>query len=428
MNSLNKENSFLSKRSISSISEYKNCLKRYSENFDNEVTLKTETPIFLDTNILLRYYSISFAAREKLFGFVKSNAVRIFLSSQVQSEFIRNREDVIQRFFEQVTNKIPKDFNADVVNKMNAFLEQHKTVLKDYPFVEAGFKKHKEELEKLLIKLNETIKLKKKEHNDLITQDHFLDLLSTCNLYEELTKDEQDQVKKDFDILSKGISSENIDSVLNKPDTAFPGLGDIKNKPDDPYGDYIIFHEMMRFMLYNKTDVIFLTFDNSKGDWMHKSKFPYLHYVQNMYVNTGQILYIIDAEKSLGELLNVNIESLVANKEDELYESITIESLQKLIDTCNVFAGIKKGICNLHVVEELTLNGYKTIKEVENDIWRSSLAVKEYLKAFPNRNTVGALRACIRIANPKATATIGSSGLQVIDLENYKFYRQYLIN
>ena len=115
---ITKELSYFSKQNLSSLAKYSECLATYSKNFDNEISLKTKSPIFLDTNVLLRYYSISFTAREKLYDFIHTNKARIILSSQVQYEFLKNREDVIQKFFEQVTNKIPKDFNSDVVNKM----------------------------------------------------------------------------------------------------------------------------------------------------------------------------------------------------------------------------------------------------------------------------------------------------------------------
>ena len=135
---ISENDSFFSKRANFSITKYKECLDKFSGNFEKEITLKTDTKIFLDTNILLRYYSISFTARNKLFQFLSNNKDRIILTPQTQLEFLRNREDIIQRFFEQVTSKIPKDFSTDIVNRMKIFLDQYKIVLKDYLFVETG--------------------------------------------------------------------------------------------------------------------------------------------------------------------------------------------------------------------------------------------------------------------------------------------------
>lgn len=431
MKLITKHNSYLSKKNISSITDYKKCLEKFSKNFDNEVALKTKTPIFFDTNVLLRYYSISFTAREKLLTFIETNKNRIILSSYVQLEFLRNREDVIQRFFEQVTNRIPKDFNSDVVNKMNNFLDQHKTVLKDYPFVETGIQKHKDELEKLLQKLNENSELKRKEHTNLIVNDKFLDSLSSCILYDGLLPDELELIKKDFDLLAKGISIDSIESIINKPNSAFPGLGDIKNKPDDPYGDFIIFHEMMKYMLNNNVDVIFLTFDNTKGDWMNKNKSPHLHYTQNMFANTNQILYIVDAERTLGELLNINIESLVNTEIIEQTIPITRDALIEITENNKIFHGIIPGLFLDSHVQELNLNGYKTIQEIKKDITRCEIAISEYKSKYGSHlNTVGILRACLRIANPSFVTSVSENGMvkpiPETALKRYEKYRKFL--
>jgi len=70
---------FSSKRNPTSLLEYKECLEKYSSNFQKEVSLETDSPIFLDTKVLLRYYSISFTAREKLFEFINLHKNRIML-------------------------------------------------------------------------------------------------------------------------------------------------------------------------------------------------------------------------------------------------------------------------------------------------------------------------------------------------------------
>jgi hypothetical protein len=431
MKVITKDINFLSKRNNSSLSKYKECLDKYSKNFEKELTLKTKTPIFLDTNVLLRYYSISFTAREKLFDFVKENSKRIILSPQVQYEFLKNREDVIQRFFEQVTNKIPKDYSSDVVNRMKNFLEVHKVVLKDYPFVETGILKHQTELEKLLTKLNETVDQKRNEHNDLIINDKFLDLLSTCILYDGLIEEEIDIVKKDFDTLAKGISTENLESLINKPNIVFPGLGDLKNKPENPYGDYLIFHEMMKYIVTHKVDMVFLTFDTAKGDWMGKLKSPHLHYVQNMYANTNQLLYILDGERTLGEILNVNIESLVS-PESLAKIPLTLESLNNLLATYPLFKGTRP-IIKPNVIEELNLVGYNFVNEVERDLNRGVDATILYQKSNGIKLApIGILRVCLRIVNPNYTFFINDHG-QIEELSGgtvlkYAKYRHLVIN
>lgn len=351
--------SYFSKIDCNSISKYKVCIDRFSSNFQKEITLETDTLIFLDTNVLLRYYSISFTARKKLYDFLSNNKKRIILTQQVQLEFLRNREDIIQRFFDQVTSKIPQDFNTDIVNKMQHFLEQYKIILKDYSFVEKGILEHQAALEGILTKLNESVESKKKEHIDLTINDDLLDFLATCNQSDELSLDELKIIKSHFDLLSKNIASEKLDSFISKPNSAFPGVADIKNKPENPYGDFIIFHEIMKYLLNRNIDAIFLTFDDTKGDWMSKNKAPHLHYVQNMYANTGQILYIMDAERALGKLLNIDIDSLVSAETNNCLQEITSENLIHASKKFKVFEGAIIKPFNSLFIKELKINGYK---------------------------------------------------------------------
>jgi|GEM_PF-2991279 len=434
MKLITKEVNYLAKQKISSLSQYSECLEKYSKNYENEILLQTKSPIFLDTSVLLRYYSISFTARKKMYEFINQNKERIILSSQVQYEFLKNREDVIQKFFEDVTNKIPKDFNSDIVNKMKSFLEIHKVVLKDYPFVETGIQNHQKELEELLIKLNTTAEKKRKEHIDLIVKDKYLDLLNSCLTCERLTEDEIDLIKKDFDLLAKNISLENPDSIMNKFNIVFPGLGDIKNKPAEPYGDYIIYHELMKFILNNEVDVIFFTFDNSKGDWMSKNKTPHLHYIQNMYSNTNHIIYILDAERILGDILKINVQSLVPSEIfEKKTEAISIESLEKLINRHKVFSHSYPVRIANYLVEELLLAGYTSISHIEADLDKSIIAYQECIKdRGAEFNYQGTLRVCLQIANPEYKYYINSDGTKT-PLSNDPFlsnlkYRRFLLN
>jgi len=407
-------------------------MDKYSAKFDEEVSLKTKTVIFLDTNVLLRYYSISFTAREKLFDFLVKNKKRIIVTPQIQIEFIRNREENIQRFFEQVTSKIPQDFKTDIVNKMKNFSEQNEVILKDYPFVESDLKGYKSKLEDLLKKLNEAVDLKKKEHLDLIYKDKLLDFLATCTQYEGLTTNELDLVKQHFDSLKKNLTPESIDSLTNKQNGAFPGLGDIRNKPEDPYGDYTIFHEIMKYMMNEKVDTIFLTFDNTKGDWMNKNRTPHLHYIQNMYSNTGKILYILDAERAFDDLLKINIESLIPSIEQFQSIPITPETLYQFLLKSPIFTNVEIVPCSDFLIKELNISGYLFINEIENDLNRVAYGIKEFRNIEGTTlNSTGVLRVGLRIANREYKHYIGRADgaihqISKHELENYKKYSELI--
>ena len=429
---LKKNISFLSKRNSFSIGSFKACIDKYRKYFDKVKELDAGLPIFLDTNVLLRYYSISFTARKKLFDFVEDNLKYIILTEQVQYEFIKNREDVIQRFFEQVTSKIPKDFNTDVVNKMNNFIEVHKVVLKDYLFVETGIKKHQSELEDLLNKLNETAERKKRENNGLIMNDPFIDLLNKCSINNILDDAEKQTFKVEYDTLCKNISLDNIESIINKHSLVFPGLGDFRSKPDDPYGDYIIYHEILKYAINNKTDCIFLTFDNSKGDWMTKSKTPLLHYIQNFYENSSQIIYILDAERILGKLLNIEIDSLVKTESSfTVNQPITIAGLILLFSKNEMFNNIPSAKITENHVTELKVNGYNNLEQVNFDLNRGKEAIKAFQANEGVLTTIGVLRVCLKIVNPNYTKEVDEFGeiqeLSDFAISFFERYRKYVL-
>jgi len=415
----------------STIKTYKKCIDLYSENFNNVKDLKSDLPIFVDTNILLRYYSISFSARKKLFDFVTENKSKIVLTNQVQKEFLRNREEVIKKFFEQVTNRIPKDFKSDIVNKLKSFNDQHKVILKDYPYVEIGIEKHKKELEKILEKLNKDLDDKYNEYKNLIWKDEFVDLLEECRLIDNLSEDEINIIKNKFDVLKKTVDSSNIDALLNKPDFVFPGMCDIKEKPEDPYGDFIIFHEMMKYMSEENTDTIFLTFDNSKGDWMSKNKVPHLHYVQNAFLNTNKLLYVLDAERTFEELLSVDIDSLIEIKNFVREGEIDIEILNNIFYTHPIFKDCKYVAPNQFLLKELSLNNYYEFKYLKKDLDKTIEVMKIYKEDHPTKNSIGLLRGALRIANENYIHALDTkTGIRMMYTTNaskkMQLYRQLL--
>ena len=77
---------------------------------------------------------------------------------------------------------------------------------------------------------------------------------------------------------------------------AFPGRGDHKKLEDgqDPSGDLIIYHEMLKFISEHDTDAIFLTGDVTKKDWLKDDGNPYGHYIIDNFANTKHIIHIWD--------------------------------------------------------------------------------------------------------------------------------------
>jgi hypothetical protein len=162
--------------------------------------------------------------------------------------------------------------------------------------------------------------------NNILYKDDFISFFQELEKLETLDTDFIKRIKLEFDQFLKDIDKTNIDKEGFK---AFPGCYEKKEKSDDPYGDYIIYHEMLHYAKRHSCDVIFLTYDITKGDWMQKSKSPHLHYVENFYQNTGQMLYILDSERTFDDL-DINFKSF-NNVQDLPWEiSIPIDYLWDL--------------------------------------------------------------------------------------------------
>lgn len=218
-----------------------------------------------------------------------------------------------------------------------------------------------------------------------------MELLINCKTPPSLSETEKVLLRSEFDSLAKTFS----ESDLEKGRNVFPGAGDIIQKPDDPYGDYLIYHEILKLMIVNNTNVIFLTFDNTKGDWMKKDKLPHLSFVENAFRNSQRAFYILDAERTLEDILNVNIDSLIGVEKDE----ITLEKLQQFLNTSSIFKGLEPYVIrNKHIVNELTMNGYNSMSQLIRDCEKANDRVQSYLSNEPNSlNRVGVLRACMRM-------------------------------
>lgn len=144
-------------------------------------------------------------------------------------------------------------------------------------------------------KIQEAVKGTTEAHKNIATTDDMLDVCSQFNLLDSLEKEEINFLEKQYDELVIVLS--NVKQG-EKWKHVFPGSGDSEEK-EYPYGDYIIYHEVLKFMKRNDSHAIFLTNEKSKSDWMQKDKSPIIGYIEKSYALTNKILFIIHAEGPL---------------------------------------------------------------------------------------------------------------------------------
>jgi len=285
-----------------SIEETQIALKAYYDNFEKALNLKTSIPIFLDTNILLKYYGMSQKDKSLLLEqFFNKKRELIHITRQIEKEYQRNRLTLIQKFFEQL-ELLKKNFHADlregVKNKFNRTFESE-ILKKDFPEVLKIVKTIHEDLkvklfdnEELFNKIDNNVDEILEENKFLEFKDPILDVYKMFHKVPSLSKNETDFLIEQYNKLIKDYKSKK-EAVKWK--YAFPGCGE--KKDNDKYGDYIILHEIIKFMKENNSDAIFLTADVSKADWLKKNKEPFIHYIEKVYKLTGKTLYIFDATK-----------------------------------------------------------------------------------------------------------------------------------
>ena len=345
-----KEISFGNKIKELTVTSYVDSLAKYRADLNNALDLKEKIPIFLDTNILLRYYSISFKSRKALLSFLTKHKKQIIITSQVQKEFIKNREDIIERYFEDTLAKLKDNFKDDIINKIKSYTDNNKILLDDFTFLEEKLSKISMEADNTYIQLAKEVEKIKEKLPQTKYEDELLSVIKEMTLLNNLTEEDIKFLHSEFDTLRKNIDVSKIKSEIGKPQRSFPGLGDLIEKPDNPYGDYILYHEMIKYIKTENKNAIFLTYDTTKGDWLKVNKEPHSHYIQSAFLATNQSLFFLDAERFFSTHLKLHFESLVLLPIDYYSPKLEYEKdfildfigLERIIRTIAEYVDIEK--------------------------------------------------------------------------------------
>lgn len=298
-------------------------LSEYSKNLNAALNLDNNIPIFLDTNVLLDYYKISFTERDDIIKFFEKNKSRIYITKQIESEFLKHRIDHIRSYLISVDEFINayKNIKTEVIEIKSGtirgfehFTKKNQILVNDHPELCLELSKLNEEISNSLVKIfsesdfeqrifdKETqineIQKKLEGKADIERDDPLLEIVTQFNIVDNLTQKEVEFLKKQFDILRLEYEKVKGEQNLFWKYT-FPGCGD---KKEDPYGDFIIYHEITKFQYTSEKDAIFLTNDTTKNDWLLRNKYdlkPYTHYIINSFSLSNQTLYILNAKDKI---------------------------------------------------------------------------------------------------------------------------------
>ncbi len=259
--------------------DHQTAITYYEDNLPSASNLSENILLFLDTNVLLRGYGISPERSALLYKFFLERKDQIVITKQIDQEFIRNRKKVIKLY-----ENLPEAHLMNTSDPLAHLSFEFKTETEGTGPLE----------------------------NAKEVEDELSVLYANFAQIDNLSVSEISFLKKEFDFLSSLFSPKSSSrAVPEAPDTAFPGRGDILEKPKFPYGDYFICHEMLKHSCKRKQDVIFLTFDVAKGDWLKPSKEPYLHYINRTFALNDKMIFILDANKFFADLYSASFDALV---------------------------------------------------------------------------------------------------------------------
>lgn len=295
------------------------------ESRDEWVYEENTMPIFLDTCVLLNLYDISETEREEFIKFIRKNKDRIYISSQVQREYNRRRVLSVKGFKDRV-DKTKTEIQSTLAKVATTYQNEKEgiTNLVNRNLIKYGMPQVASKLKELedFMKqpaYNAEIQEKLRQCSDFISQhideecekcwknadfeyiDPVLEVIMEAKLLPSLSSEEQNYIAELYKKLR--VPYDALKPTDKERETiTFPGAGD-KDKPIDgpieesvAWGDLYIYHEMLRFMKENSTDVVFMTRDVTKQDWIKQDHRAYVHYIVNGYEMTDHLMYILDAD------------------------------------------------------------------------------------------------------------------------------------
>lgn len=313
----------------------------------------SELYIALDTNFILDLYALCHKEREQFLKFIETNAKRIVTTHQVEYEYTKHRNDHLGNYEKAIKN-IKDSAKTAVQDAKDALkkaalrfrqLSRDTKVRKDMSeviplitpiadFIDsvdlpADYSTKLDNLyEPLRDKLTDTIeKLRPKYISE--TNDMVLKSMSKSLILESLNDSELLFLQEHYQsLLNNFNANKNTGSIENY---RFPGVGDRgKQKQNkDPYGDFIIYHELLTFIQQKKKDLVLLTSDVSKSDWVKTDKSQYEQQIIDTYLHTGYMLYIY----YIGDVLPSILEGIEKFGEDSLDDDFTPEEDAKEVDS-----------------------------------------------------------------------------------------------
>lgn len=306
----------------------------------SEWLLRSDIPIFLDANVLLDLYRISLPERESFRKFLLRQKTRVFITGQVQEEYLRHRLQQINNFTKKVNSlfnnfrhfqdkvlKLPQnaldsisefkrlnsltgDIGAKVFDEVWQLLQGE--VINNYmASIQEAMENGSSELQAYIEEC------KNKTHYEY--EDPFLEAIADVNIQPDLSGDEKGFLKDRYNQLLEMYNQHKEDSE-EVSYHIFPGCGDRSKLKEgkDPCGDFLIYHELLRYVKESDKDILFVTNDVTKSDWVKATtREMYPHYIVNIHSQTKRMIYVLSAN----DFMPMSFESIIPDIDNESNET-----------------------------------------------------------------------------------------------------------
>lgn len=201
----------------------------------------------VDTNVLLDLYRLSPEAQKVLWEILDKIKERIWIPYQVAEEYHRNISSVIIGQAKKCDDAISD------LEKLKNKVSQCFTEGRNFPYIEKSLQK---KIVDVCEEISECINKEKKAIDDLISKNPTKEKLSVLlanKVGEPFSENELNDIYKEGEKRYK----------KKVP----PGYAE--TKPDNIYGDLVIWKDIIRYAKNNRKDIILVTSDN-KEDWFNK--------------------------------------------------------------------------------------------------------------------------------------------------------------
>ncbi len=331
------------------------CRSIYKIYSDSAYQLDQKHRLIFDTNVLLGYYQLPSPAQKALKKFIINNLGRIYCSTQIKKEFVRNHRSVQKSFAKSICIDATATKFEFIEKTIQNYYDDNELLLQAYPNFKLGLENNLLEVRLNAQQYVQKSTSKTKALRKFYKDNEWFDLVDQIPLIPALPKSNVRQLEQEFDALQAQISVQIQDPTEEQfkyffsknPSLKFPGYADLLKKRLRPYGDFIIYHEILHWIKSNSFEIppVFLTNDIAKGDWIDAKKRPYWHYLEHMYQNSQQIFFIFHAAACFEATETISFEHLISSaqitkdqndcffeyRQGLASEQITQESLRQLL-------------------------------------------------------------------------------------------------